>query len=189
MPKLIGLVVLQIASYASILGLYFTVHPFDQDRPWWHTALILAGLVAVLYLAYQEVCDQLRSQPKRFRSTEKINAYMRNWLGSGGRALIFTRDMSWAHEQQVKDLLFAKAGRNELTICVEHPIPIANDLKLAGATVVSYAQLGHVPQSRFTIIDFEREGARVAIGGRVGSDHVIQEFQSGHHPIFALATI
>jgi hypothetical protein len=148
---------------------------------------MLVGLGASLYLAYHDIRDHFRLAPKRFQSTQKINAYMKNWLTSGGRAVIFKRDMSWAHEREVREILFAKASRNELTICVEHPIPLANELADAGANIVSYAPLGHVPLSRFTIVDFEREGARVAVGGKIHGVHVIQEFQSGHHPIFAIA--
>jgi hypothetical protein len=187
MAKLIGLIVLQLGSYISFLGLYLTAFPFDQPRPTWHIVLILAGLSVSLYLSYHDIREYLRSTPKQFQSPQQINAYMRSWLQSGGRAVIFTRDMSWAHDEEVREILLQKAARNELTICVEHPIPLANELANAGATVVSYAALGHVPRSRFTIIDFEREGARVAVGGKVHGTHVIQEFQSGQHPIFAIA--
>src|SRR5262245_396895 len=66
-------------------------------------------------------------------------------------------------------------------------IPITNDLQRQGASIVTYEDLNHVPRSRFTIVDFGREGARVAVGVRSGSDHIIQEFRSGFHPFFAVA--
>jgi hypothetical protein len=187
MIKTLGIVILNVASYSSILGLYFTVYPYDQHHPLWRVALILMLTAACLILSTWEVADYLKQSAKRFRSTARINNYMRHWLESGGRAVIFTRDMSWAHEQQIQNILFLKARRQELTICIEQPISLTNELQLAGARIISYASLGHTPRSRFTIIDFEKEGARVAIGGKVGSVHNIQEFQNGVNAEFGVA--
>ena len=62
--------------------------------------------------------------PKTYRSTAKINSYMRKWVASAGRVVIFSRDMSWAHEPATRNLLREKAQRNELTVCLEHPISL-----------------------------------------------------------------
>lgn len=101
--------------------------------------------------------------------------------------MIFSRDMSWTDEKAIRQVLMEKAGRNELTVFLEHPIPLTDELRRQGAQIVTYGALGHVPRSRFTIVDFGREGARVAVGVKVGNDHVIQEFRSGDHPFFAVA--
>jgi hypothetical protein len=95
--------------------------------------------------------------------------------------------MSWAQEQPIRGLLLNKAESNELTVFVEHSIPLTDELDGKGARIIQYGVLGHVPRSRFTIVGFDREGARVAIGGRVGDAHVIQKFSNGHHPCFSLA--
>jgi hypothetical protein len=60
-------------------------------------------------------------------------------------------------------------------------------LKQRGARIHTYQRLRHVPRSRFTIVDYGLEGARVAVGAKLGGRHVIQEFQSGSHPFFAVA--
>jgi hypothetical protein len=112
---------------------------------------------------------------------------MRKWVSSGGRVVIFSRDMTWADEPATRNLLRDKARRNELTVCLEHAISLTDELKQDGATIITYGELVHVPQSRFTIVDFGREGARVAVGVRNGNVHIIQEFQSGIDPLFALA--
>ena len=101
--------------------------------------------------------------------------------------MIFSRDMSWADDEATRQILLEKAERNELTVCVERSIPLTDELRQSGARIVTYESLGHVPRSRFTIVDFDRDGARVAVGVRVQDKHVIQEFRSGHHPFFAVA--
>jgi hypothetical protein len=112
---------------------------------------------------------------------------MRLWLSSGGRAVVFTRDMSWANEDDVREILFKKAERHELTICIERMIPLAKELQERGANVIEYGEFGVVLRSRYTIIDFEKDAARVAVGGAVGKSHVIEEFRNGEHPFFAVA--
>src|SRR5207249_2946132 len=116
----------------------------------------------------------------------RIRAYMRRWLSFGGRAVVFTRDMTWADDPSVTNVLMEKARQHELTICIEHMIPLAEELQQQGAEVISYGELHVVPRSRYTIIDFERDSARVAVGGAVGRSHVIQEFRNGEHPFFGV---
>lgn len=100
--------------------------------------------------------------------------------------MIFTRDMTWV-DPTVQEILTAKARQRELTICIEHPLTVAEALEKEGAEIICYGELGVVPQSRYTIVDFEKHGARVAVGGAVGNYHVIQEFRDGEHPFFAVA--
>ena len=187
MLKLGAIIIVQLASLASILGLYFTLLPPGADRPFWHWVPIIFAVAVFLQLAFREVSDHLRSAPKVYRSKEKINSYMRDWVSSAGRVVIFSRDMSWAGETEVRQLLLDKAKRNELTVYLERRIPLTDELEQQGAKIVTYEELGHVPRSRFTIVDFGREGARVAVGVKVGDDHVIQQFRSGDHPFFAVA--
>ncbi len=178
--------VVQVSAYASIMGLYLTVQPPGALRPEWHWIVIgAASTVFLISIAY-DVTQQYSALPKRFVRIERINRYMHRWVAQGGRTVIFSRDMSWVDEE-TRSLLIEKARRNELIVCLEKAIELSEALKDAGATIVTYAELGHAPRSRFTIIDFERDGARVAVGQRIGRYQVIQEFQHGRHPLFAVA--
>jgi hypothetical protein len=112
---------------------------------------------------------------------------MCRWVSQPGRVVIFSRDMSWARADSVRNVLVGKADRGELTVCLEHEVQLTNELHNHGANIVTYGHIGHVPRSRFTIVGFEREGARVAVGVADNGRHVIQEFQSGAHPFFAVA--
>jgi hypothetical protein len=187
MLKLVTTAIVHIASYASILGLYFTLVPLDHPRPHWHWVLLGASILATIGLILNEFLDYRRSAPKIYTSRKKITAYMRKWVSGGGRVAIFSRDMSWAKADPIRTILREKAARDELMICLEHPIELTDELKELGAQIVTYQDLKHIPRSRFTIIDFGRDGARVAVGVQEQNGHVIQEFRSGHHPFFAVA--
>lgn len=187
MGSLITTLVAQTASCASILGLYFTLQPPSGERPLWHWLVIALSIGAAMFVAFREITAHLSAGPRTYRSTAKINSYMRKWVASAGRVVIFSRDMSWAHEPATRSLLREKAQRNELTVCLEHPISLTDELQREGAAIIAYGYLAHVPRSRFTIVDFGREGARVAVGVKDGNAHVIQEFKSGSHPFFAVA--
>ena len=187
MTKLITVVMLQASACASLLGLYVSLLPVTAERPWWHWFLITFAVLASCCLAITEIVGYLRSAPKTYLSQRKINRYMQRWVSSGGRVVIFSRDMSWAQEGETRAVLLGKARRNELTVCVEHSMPLTDALRDAGATIINYGHLRHIPRSRFTIVDFEKEGARVAVGAKFKGRHVIQEFQNGEHPFFGVA--
>jgi hypothetical protein len=127
------------------------------------------------------------SQVHAFKSTKEINDYMYDWISKGGRVVIFTRDMSWASDPRIKELLYHKAAREELSICVPKKIPLTNELQKHGAQILSYESLGYIPQSRFTIINKDRMDANLAVGHRIKDDHVVEEFSIGAHPFFSVA--
>ncbi len=190
MIKLVTGLLIEISAYASILGLYFTIVPPQGTHSIWHwIGLLVFALLALVSLG-RDVIDHIRTRPKVYGGKNKqvkINKYMCRWLSSGGRAVIFSRDLSWAANESLRLILLAKAARGELTLFVEHPLPITDELAKLGATIVVYKDGEHLPRSRFTIIDYGREGARVAVGVTQNGKHVIEEFQSGEHPFFAIA--
>src|SRR5689334_5013680 len=98
MHGLITTLIAQSASCTSILGLYFTLYPPGTERPWWHWLLVLISIGTTSFVFWREIVNYVRAGPKTYRSTEKINAYMRRWVAGGGRVVIFSRDLSWAND-------------------------------------------------------------------------------------------
>lgn len=139
------------------------------------------------YISTLDVFDTFKAVPKNFKDgSPKIVDYMRRWVSKPGRTVIFSRDLTWANDAGAKNALCAKAKNGELTVLVEAENAITAELKAAGAEIVSYGGLGHIPRSRFTIIGFKKDGARVAIGALIDGRHVIEDFQSGAHPLFSV---
>jgi hypothetical protein len=188
MRKTIVAIIVHLLAIASFLRAFFSLSRIEQEQSTWQIGTAAICVILILAIVW-ELIDYKRSGPTRYRffKARRIKRFMRSWLGSGGRAVVFTRDMSWANEGTVRDILFEKAERQELIICIEHMIPLVQELRERGAEVILYGELEVVPRSRYTIIDFERDGARVAVGGAVGKTHVIQEFRNGEHPYFAVA--
>lgn len=187
MLKFLTVATVHAASYASILGLYFTLVPLDHQRPNWHWILLGASILATVVLILNEFLEYRRFAPKTYKSQGKIDSFMCKWVSGGGRVAIFSRDMSWARVDPIRAILRKKAEQNELIVCLEHPNELTIELEALGAEIVTYQNLNHIPRSRFTIVDYGREGARVAVGVHENSGHVIQEFRSGHHPFYAVA--
>jgi hypothetical protein len=185
-------VVLKLAalagSLASLIGLLLLFLPSLKNLPWWATALLV---VASLFFIVFVVLEFLAHHPCRVYArtdSQGIKKYMHDWIKHGGRVAIWTRDMSWAHDDDTRSLLKQKAAGGELILCLPEGNELAKELTAAGAEVCVYgANLLESPASRFTIIFYGRDGARVAVGRADGNTHVIDEFNSRSHPAFYLA--
>jgi hypothetical protein len=176
-----------IGSFASLFGLFFMIRPPGQSL----TALqgILLGVAICLLIAaiILEIRDFYRKKPLFLSDESQIRDYMYKWISRGGRVAIFSHDMSWVRDEEMKELLRSKARRNELCICLPKKIPLAEELEREGTQICVYPELRYTPQSRFTIINKGRMDAQVAIGRRFGNRHMIQEFSVGQHPVFSIA--
>ncbi|MFN3608182.1 MAG: hypothetical protein ACK4Y9_03875 [Hyphomonas sp.] len=158
----------------------------NQGVVFW-SAVLFATIVSVVLIIMQWE-EYYRLKPKSYdvRSLD-INTYMRSWLQSGGRALILSRDLTWVGSKELA-ILEKKARQNELEILVESSNDTVRKLESAGATVHIYKCLGFTPSSRFTIIDYDKNGARVAVGKVRGTKHLITEHHNNNDDVFVLAT-
>lgn len=176
-----------LGTIASVFGLVYTLWPpggaVSPRQAAWLTALAVLFIVTLML----DVREHWKRQPKRYKKPGAIVDYMHRWISGGSRVVIFTRDMSWAREPRIRDLLASKAQRSELTVCLPEPIELTDELARHGARIVVYPVLSYVPTSRFTIVNEDRMDARVAIGRQVKGVHVIEEFAAGEHPVFAVA--
>lgn len=180
------MVLLNLLSVASIIKLYLSLAEDGKPHPYWFFGALSLSVFIVLIVGY-DIIQLWRKKPKSFDgNSPDIIKYMRKWVSRPGRTIIFSRDLTWANDFEAKKALRKKAGNGELTILVESQNVLTAELQAAGASIITYGKLGHVPRSRFTIIGFKKEGARVAIGAPIGDKHVVEEFQSGMHPLFGV---
>ena len=177
-----------LGSSASLLGLVFVFHPSGQSFTASEGILLGFGIVLTLLAVVLEIKQYISSFPKTFKTKQQIRDYMFRWIENGGKVCIFSNDLSWVEDDQMVAMLKGKAGRDELQICVPAIIPIAETLKECGATILTYAPLKVIPQSRFTIVNCGRMDSQVAVGRRLDGQHVVEEFGAGDHPVFAVAS-
>ena len=183
--SLIQRLVASVGSQASLLALVLVFMPQPVDLSGWPGALALAAGL----LAFASICLEFRADKKAHnnrKTYEKddvigIKSYMRSWIGDSGRAIIWTRDLSWADDDSTKKLLKEKAQEGNLTVCMPKMTELGEVLRAAGANVWIYGRPSFLaPASRFTIAHFGNGGSQVAIGRGGRGIHVIEEIDSSH---------
>jgi hypothetical protein len=177
-----------LGTATSLVGLVLALRP--PGTPLTATQGALLALVALGFavLVLLDIRDHLRSRRHVLKREEQIVQYMYDWIAKGGRAAIFTNDMSWARDNRIVELLHRKARNDELTVCLPRRIPLVEGLANSGARVFTYEQLDYTARSRFTIVNYGRMDAQLAVGRRVRDRHVIEEYSLGEHPVFAIAS-
>lgn len=167
-----------LLGVVSLLGTNFQTLTLPQK---------LLGFATLLYVLW--VCTMLLlNRTRSFKRGErnKIDNYMFDLLNKSGSVAISTKDMSWASDARIKDLLESKASRGELIICQPRDTHLSQSLRERGAVVRIYKNPHYIPTSRFTIVDFGREGARVVIARIDKEKHYVEEYKHDS-PAFHLA--
>src|SRR5437016_3551745 len=136
-----------LAAAASVFGLVGTVWPTEKPVSGVQGALLAVLGSVFIIAAYADIRDHLRKRPKKYRAENDINDYMFRWISKSGRVVLFTRDHTWASETRIRDLLFAKARRNELAICLPTETTLTRQLRSEGAEIIVYPQLAYAPGS------------------------------------------
>ena len=176
-----------VASVASVVGLYLIIRPKEDTFSSLEVGFFVAFLIFAVIAIGLQIYNYVKQRPKKYKTPKKIRGYLFKWIKLGGRVAIFTHDMSWVDDDEMKAMLVNKAERNELEIFMPAARPVGTELEKHGARLYVYADLNVIPSSRFTIVNVDRHDSRVAVGGKVGGVHVIREFSIGEHPFFAVA--
>jgi hypothetical protein len=176
-----------ISILLALIGLWVTFKPDITKFSIFQVVLLTVAVMGILFMVFWDIYSHLKRRPKFYRTTKEIDRYMYAWISQRGRVLIFTRDMSWAISKEIKQLLLDKASKNELEICLPEPTLLATELAAAGAEVHTYESFKDSPYSRFTIIRYGKDDARIAIGRNVNGLHRIDEYSYGSDPVFSIA--
>ena len=176
-----------LGTWVTLVVLFTRFYSPDHPLNWIDGALICAFVILLIYFLSLEYREYKRTKSFDKNDKASINTYMHDWIYRGDSVAIFSRDMTWAHDPKIKDLLTLKAKKDELSLFLPKLIPLAEDLKGVGAKVFTYTELGMDPASRFTIVNYGKGDAQVAIGRSVNDKHVIEEFSADSHPVFHVA--
>ena len=178
-------------SFASIIGLLF-VNPiaYESLSPT-KKVIVIICIVLLIISVIATVINYIYNKPKVFKSERSVKEYLHKWIQNGGRTVIFTRDMSWVDDSEIKSMLKRKAEDGELMILMPKKIDKVEEFASVGAKIVEYPDLQFTPRARFTITNFGRADAKIAVGKRISSGnkfkHQIEEYDNGSHPYFQLA--
>lgn len=175
-----------VAAVAAISG---SIASIAQLPGRWGLHLFLWIVIALLAISVlMEFLHYRSTRAKRFPpNSSQIVDYMRVWLSKGGRSAVFSRDLSWGSDRRVKLALIEKSKRGELLLFVGKDTELTKELRANGAEVYDYSGLDFSPEGRFTIVDYGKAGARIAIGAIVNGGHEIREYDSSDHELYAVA--
>ena len=175
-----------VVAFVTVLGVILTVLLPIQNIPSWVVVPLIIFALLLIPAFIIELKSEVPTRVYRRDDNEGIAKYLHQWIGNGGRVVIWTRDMSWANDEEIDRLLTLKANAGELIICLPMEIRKSNELKEKGAEVIAYGTID-ATESRFTIVNYGQAGSRVAVGRPSGNHHIIQEFSQGEHPAFHMA--
>ncbi len=181
-------VLLLFGTVSSVIALFVNFLPEIEKMPWWGIALLVLAAFLAGTLGILEMFERPKRRIFRKQDTAGVLKYMHEWIKHGGRVAIWSRDMSWANNEETKQLLELKAQRHELLLFLPSANPLSGQLESSGAEVVYYgASRLESPGSRFTITHYGRDGSSIAVGRARGDSHVIDEFHSSDHPAYQIA--
>lgn len=150
----------------EIIGLVSSVFIIYQTENTVLSSIVsIIIIIAIGVAVYSIILSYCELKANAYHSTHAINEYMYNWLADNNRAIIFSRDMSWANDdKRIVDILKKKAEDSELTLILAERTPLVSELEKRGAQYIGYEFLDYTPRTRFTVVNYGSMDEKVAIG-------------------------
>ncbi|WP_125477252.1 hypothetical protein [Paenibacillus sp. LK1] len=175
-------------TFASLIGLVFTIKPEGKLTTPGIVVLMCLCFLSLVLAIYEEIKLYKSKKGKVYSSKESVRNYMYKWISQEGVTFIFSRDLSWVSDEEMKNLFRNKARSRELKLCVSESIPFVSELAELGAEIHTYKQLDYTLKTRFTFVRVGRLDSKVAIGRDVNGNHYIEEFKATDEPVFSIAS-
>lgn len=190
---MIQIVSKSISFLSTFTAFYFLISADNSSAV--NIGLFIAAALTIFLLVI-DLINFIKHKDRSFnRTTEKgkadIAAYLVKQLTSSGSIDIFSKDLTWVKKHsEAERLLLDKAKAKELTLFIQENLPIADQLKMAGANVFLYGgqkKKGFSPKSRFTILDRRAGKTRIMVGIPAGDKHLINHYGSDDSEVVDLA--
>lgn len=166
-----------IANISTIIGILGFLFPLLDIKDIEFSLLQIIFIVISILICLSYIIYEFFNRPKKYKDNLSIKNYMREWIKKTGRTVIFTRDMSWVDDNEIKNELISKARSNDLIICLPKITDFIQILKDHGAEIYTYENLDFTPKSRFTFINYGSNSSKVAIGRKDEKhNHFITEY-------------
>ena len=147
-------------------------------------SIILISVVVVGFRFYK-IWESINLNA--YPTKESINHFMYRWLKDNGQSVVLSRDMSWASEKKITEMLKEKAKKNELTLILSFQNNLSKELEKLGAVIIEYGYLDFIPETRFTIVDYGSLRSKVAIGQKDEMEiHRINKYIQSDIPVYYL---
>lgn len=167
-------ILVELGTVASIISLCFLFEPSSIEK----AIIMVIGLGCFAFLIADDYWRQ-RCNEKTCKSKEEIKKTMLDLIRTDGRTCMVSRDLSWV-DSEVEQALIGK-GEN-LRIFVERETELTKRLANNDVQMGYYGGTGFKPNSRFTVIRYNKNTRQVAIANTQNSirkkhkfKHVIYE--------------
>jgi len=176
MGNLVSKFIATLGTFGPMVAFIASLTHSGKGLSAWQVSLVTVFIVAGASRAYLDV-REYRSRRQVSLKRRQIRDYMYRWIDRGGKVAIFSRDLSWVADNDLRDLLRSKAVADSLMLFVPRPTQLSTELHELGAATYYYPH--YVLRSRFTVINVGRADTAVAIGRTIGDTHVVEEYSSG----------
>lgn len=170
-------VFISIASAASILSLALT-----NSIPSWLQYIIAAfGIGCLVYLLF---LDYLRGRDNLIvcKSEQQTRDCLKDWIKQPGKVCIMTRDLSWV-DAGTEECLIKKS--NSVLIFAQGETELTSRLTAKGVDIRFYDDTGFEPQTRFTVIRYNKTDRQIAIAN---TRNTIRKKNNYRHTIYQTST-
>lgn len=179
----------EATTFASFVALVVSLKQNGKSFSGWQISLMTVAVAAFLVTAALEIGEYRGRQPRRMKDDQTIRDYMHQWIRGGGKVVVFSRTLSWVSDDEMAQMMDAKARAGDLTLVMPGAVDKSRRLESAGAKVIYYGENGYTVRSRFTLTNEGRADTAVAVG-RQGKDgvHMVSEYRGcDEDPAFWLA--
>lgn len=156
--KTIVNVISAIGTAASILSLAF----IPQLLPGIKYFLIIVGMLCLALLLFGIYKEKKNAQINEIICTndDQIKEEMQNLIKMQGKICIMSRDLTWVDDKIEKCIIEKKSS---ILIFAEHETNLTKKLEEAGVDIRYYGKTGFIPNTRFTVIRYNKNDQQVAI--------------------------
>lgn len=156
--KTIANVISAIGTAASILSLAFISELLPEIKYF----LIIVGMLCLALLLFSIYKEKKNVQTNEIICTnnDQIKEEMKNLIKMQGRICIMSRDLTWVDDRIRKCIIEKKSS---ILIFAEHKTDLTNKLEEIGVDIRYYGKTGFIPNTRFTVIRYNKSDRQVAI--------------------------
>lgn len=165
-------VIFAIGTAASIFGLAF----ISGAGIVWKIIFIFIGIASLIVLLI-DACKKNQVNQRICTNEKEIKNAMLDIIRSQGKICIMSSSLSWVDED-IKKSIINKGRRITIFAKEENDVTVA--LKNAGINILYYG-CKFSPQTRFTIIGYDRDVSQVAVAN---PKHSVRKTKKLHHVIY-----
>lgn len=190
-------------NYIAVFGIFISlITYYAQDKyldvgAYGKIGIMLVFLVFLAIYILQEIRYFIKNKKIRANTDRQYINFIKAWLSHPGDVAILSYGLSVSKNEEVFDILKNLVKERRLNIAMHSENINSKELRNLGANVYYYEKLDFIPSSRFTIVRYRQDDAKVAIDwekpkplyeNSLDPDRSIVIFRKGQHPFFAAAS-